>query len=205
MPLSLQKKLISFLKNKRTLKIGGKSPFKSDVRIIATSKIFQDRLETGKVSEELLYYFNTVVINVTSLRDRDEDILILADHFLNDKNSYGKKKILSKEVKKILLGYFWPGNVRELKNVISKAKFIADGVMIEKNHLPSYLNRRERSTEETSDGFVERRLADVEKGHICNTLEHLNGNKSRAAVSMGITVKTLYNKLHRYGMMEEEK
>ena len=205
MPFLIQKKLVDFLKEKTALRVGGKIAYKSDVRIIVTSKIVQERLENNKIREALLFYFNTIVINMTSLRDRDGDVLGLADYFLNGKNSCTEKKILSNEVKEILQTYSWPGNIRELKNVIGRVKFTAEGLVIEKKHLPSYLHQVVNDKDGASSRFVERKLDDLEQKHICDTLKHLNGNKTKTAHSLGITVKTLYNKLHRYGMVEAKK
>jgi Nif-specific regulatory protein len=172
-----------------------------NVRIIATSKVEIKKLvEEGKFKEELFYRINTIALRIPSLRNRQDDVKVMAEFFLNHGKS--QAKVLTSGAIEKLAGYFWPGNAHELKNIMERTYILTDGQYIEASHLPEFAQEVKAEVVMEPVKYVEFTLFDLEKKHIVDTLGHLNGNKTRAAKALGITVKTLYNKLHSYGMIE---
>ena len=172
-----------------------------NVRLIATSKVaLKDLVDAGSFKEELFYRLNTVALKIPSLKERHEDIKVMAEHFLN----FGKseKKVLTSGAIEKLTTYFWPGNAHELKNIMERTFILTDGQYIEASHLPEFAVEVQAPKVEVKASYQEFTLFDLEKKHIIDTLDHLAGNKTRAAKALGITVKTLYNKLHSYGLIE---
>lgn len=172
-----------------------------NVRLIATSKVsLKDLVEAGSFKEELFYRLNTVALKIPSLKERHDDIKVMAEHFLNHGKS--EKKVLTSGAIEKLTTYFWPGNAHELKNIMERTYILTDGQYIEASHLPEFAVEVKVEKVEAPVKYVEFTLFDLEKKHIIDTLDHLGGNKTRAAKALGITVKTLYNKLHSYGLIE---
>lgn len=206
---AMQLKLVQFLKDGVASKQGGQSLYKSNVRVIAaSSKSLHLEVELHKFREDLYYALNTMTIKLPALREHREDIELLANYFLNLGKIIDKQKSLSPEALRSMLDYTWPGNVRELQNVMERAFILADGKIIEKNHLADSVTVAplvEQEKEEEKIVFSEMTLEELEKRHIVFTLGHLGGNKTKTAKSLGITVKTLYNKLHSYGMIAAQE
>jgi DNA-binding NtrC family response regulator len=172
-----------------------------NIRIVATSKISLKKLvEEGKFKEELFYRLNTIALRIPSLRERQDDVKVMSEFFLNLGKS--QPKVLTSGAIEKLSSYFWPGNAHELKNVMERTYILTDGQYIEASHLPDFAQEVKVEVVVAAVKYVEFTLFDLEKKHIVDTLGHLNGNKTRAAKALGITVKTLYNKLHSYGMIE---
>jgi Nif-specific regulatory protein len=172
-----------------------------NIRIVATSKISLKKLvEEGKFKEELFYRLNTIALRIPSLRERQDDVKVMSEFFLNLGKS--QPKVLTSGAIEKLTSYFWPGNAHELKNVMERTYILTDGQYIEASHLPDFAQEVKVEVVVAAVKYVEFTLFDLEKKHIVDTLGHLNGNKTRAAKALGITVKTLYNKLHSYGMIE---
>jgi len=172
-----------------------------NVRLICTSKVdLKSRTEDGKFKEELFYRLNTVCLKVAALRERTEDVKVMAEFFLN--NGKSSAKVLTSGAIEKLASYFWPGNAHELKNVMERTYILTDGQYIEASHLPEFAQEVKVEVVAAPVAFIENTLFDLEKKHIIDTLDHLAGNKTRAAKVLGITVKTLYNKLHSYGLIE---
>ena len=172
-----------------------------NVRLIATSKAsLKDLVEAGNFKEDLFYRLNTIALKIPALRERHEDIKVMAEFFLNQGKS--EKKVLTSGAIEKLTSYFWPGNAHELKNIMERTFILTDGQYIEASHLPEFAVEAKVEVVEAPVKYVEFTLFDLEKKHIVDTLSHLSGNKTRAAKALGITVKTLYNKLHSYGMIE---
>jgi Nif-specific regulatory protein len=146
------------------------------------------------------------VLKVPALRERKEDIEVLANFFLNANKSKENHKSFSPSAIKAMSEYQWAGNVRELQNVVERAYILSEGSIIEKLHLDQNIQNAEELIEEKKIiaakpvDFVHMTLEELERNHIMGTLESLGGNKTRAAKVLGITVKTLYNKLHSYGI-----
>ncbi len=174
-----------------------------NVRVIATTKgSLEESVKAGTFKEELFIRLNTMNINVSALRERNDDIRALAEHFLNDGRPQGESKILTAAAQAKLLAYHRPGNVHELKGMMERVSVIVEGQYVDENHLPELKREEVKQEVKVEVKFEEVALHDLEKKHILATLDHLSGNKTRAAKSLGITVKTLYNKLHSYGLIE---
>ncbi len=195
LPLSLQAKLLRFLDSGEFRRVGGNKPLTVDVRVIAaTNKNLYDLVEKGQFREDLFYRLNVINITVPPLRERREDIPVLAENFIA-KHSRGLGrgvKKLSPPAMKRLQSYNWPGNVRELENELERAIILcdsdtlgADDLSIPAAPLPS----------ESSD-----MLEEIEKEHILRVLNETGGNKSRASEILGINRKTLRLKLKKYGI-----
>jgi Nif-specific regulatory protein len=198
--LPLQSKILNFLTTGVITRMDAEERIPVNVRIVAvTKKDLKELITAGKFREDLFYRLSTVSMAVPSMRERNSDIKILAEHFLNENKS--ELKFLTSNAIAKLLNYSWPGNVLELKNIMERTYALTEGKYVEDIDLP------EGQVEEIAqpiqeEAFKETTLFDLEKRHICKTLEHLKGNKTRAAKSLGITVKTLYNKLHSYGLIK---
>jgi len=203
--VGLQSKIMKFITEKAAFRVNGQIPFRTNARILsATSKNIADLVAEGRFREDLYFNLATLVLDVPALKDRKEDIELLASFFLNSNRGGEDEKALSPGAVSRLLEYNWPGNVRELQSVMERAYILADGMIIGKDHLADSVAKVEieQEVQESENlGFVEMTLDDLEKSHICRTLDHLGGNKTRTAKTLGITVKTLYNKLHSYGMI----
>ena len=207
MPASIQNKLMQYITSKMGIKSGSHSFFKSDVRIIsASTKDLMDLVKVSAFREDLYFALSTVVLKAPALRERKEDIEILANFFLNKNKTPAAQKSFSTGAIKALTEYSWAGNVRELQNVVERAFILAEGMIIEKLHLDQNIQNAEalpvveKKAPVKAIEFVHVTLEELEKGHIMSTLENLSGNKTKTAKVLGITVKTLYNKLHSYGV-----
>ncbi len=204
MALSLQAKLLRFLQEGEFFRVGGKEPIHVDVRIIsATNRDLETEVKAGRFREDLYYRLNTIAIKSPSLRERKEDLTLLIEHF-----SPGTLPLLSREAMDALNVYAWPGNIRELQNAVERMKILSNGQTIELTDLPQTIRS---TTHHRADAHmtgappVEMPLEELERIHILRCLHHFEGNKTRAAQSLGITIKTLYNKLHRYGILEKNE
>ena len=206
--LHLQSKIHNFLNEKMAFRVGGHMPYRANVRLIVASISDLDELANeGRFREDLLFAVNTMILHIPSLKQRQDDIETLATYFLNLHKRPEELKSLSPGVIKILKEYNWPGNVRELQNIIERAYILSDGMIVERDHLADSViecKNHDDSQEEVVH-FSEMTLDELEKRHICMTLEHLGGNKTKTAKMLGITVKTLYNKLHSYGMIGNQE
>jgi len=207
MPMNIQNKLMQYITSKMGIKAGSQSFFKSDVRIIsASTKDLMDQVRGNLFREDLYFALSTVVLKAPALRERKEDIEVLANFFLNQNKAKDAQKSFSPSAIKALSEYNWSGNVRELQNVVERAFILAEGATIEKLHLDQNIQNAEvlpvveKTVQVKSVEFVHVTLEELEKGHIMSTLENLAGNKTKTAKVLGITVKTLYNKLHSYGV-----
>lgn len=199
--LYIQSKLLRALVAGEMITVDTEEKVSLNVRLIATTKVsLKDMVESGSFKEDLYYRLNTINLKVPSLRERQEDIKVMAEFFLNHGKS--EKKVLTSGAIDKLCGYFWPGNAHELKNVMERTYILTDGQYIEASHLPEFAEEVKVEKVEEKVQYQESTLYDLEKRHIIDTLDHLGGNKTRAAKTLGITVKTLYNKLHSYGLIE---
>lgn len=199
--LNIQSKILRALVSGEMITVDTEEKISLNVRLIATSKVsLKEKVEAGTFKEDLFYRLNTISFRIPSLRERQDDIKVLAEHFLN----LGKteSKVLTSGAIEKLAGYFWPGNAHELKNVMERTYILTDGQYIEASHLPEFAQEVKVEVAPVQVKFSESTLFDLEKKHIIDTLGYLNGNKTRAAKALGITVKTLYNKLHSYGLIE---
>jgi two-component system response regulator HydG len=193
MSLSMQIKLLRVLQDKEIYMIGTRKPQKVDVRIIAaTNRDLLSRVERGAFREDLFYRLNVIPIFVPPLRDRGDDVLMLANHFLQKfALDAGKKPpVFTSNALKALREYRWPGNVRELENIVKHAVVMTDSDLIDVPDLPLLMRF---SVPATKGRF--RTLAEMEADYVGNVLESVDGNKTRAAAILGIDRKTLRTKL----------
>jgi two-component system, NtrC family, response regulator AtoC len=202
MPMELQVKLLRVLETRNVLRVGGSTPVEVDVRVIAaTNKVPAEAVSEGKLREDLYYRLSVFPIALPPLRDRDEDLELLTRRFLAQlSEEHGTPKHLNQEVLARFERYGWPGNVRELKNVIERAYILADD-QIEASHIPADVGVPEVELPEQSAApplKVGTSLADAERRLIMATLTHFAGDKRRAAETLGISLKTLYNRLNSY-------
>lgn len=193
---NIQVHLLRVIEEKEFSRVGGNEPIRVDVRIIsATNKDLKKAVEQGEFREDLYYRLNVVRIDLPPLRERKEDIPLLAEHFLKKFSAENQKEItgFSPEAREFLLRYEWPGNVRELENAIERA------VILTKNNLVALadLTYRDFSTLAVTGS---KRIDEVEKSHILSVLKETKGNFSEAARVLGITRMTLYNKMKAYGL-----
>jgi two-component system response regulator AtoC len=204
---ALQPKLLRFLETYNLRRVGGKRDIKVDVRIVAsTNKSLAQLVEKGEFRKDLYYRIKVMVIELSPLRDRKEDIPILTEYFIKKlRREIGKEiKGVTPQVLDLLLAYSWPGNVRELKNVMERATILAKGAFIVPEDLPLEL-RNNKTGENIAVSEVRGMgkdcllpLADVERNYILQVLQERGGNKSETARILGISRSTLREKLNRY-------
>jgi len=200
---NMQVSLLRVLETKKIKRVGGSDMINVNVRVItATNKDLWNEALVGRFREDLLFRLEVFTINLPPLRERREDIPLLAEHFLHLYNNEYRRKItkISAEVMEVLLNYNWAGNVRELQNTIQRAMLVCEGNVIEAKDLPARLIASDRH-----DGTVQidigTPLQEAEKIIIEKTLLSLGGNKNRTAKVLGISRKSLYNKMSRYGLL----
>jgi two-component system, NtrC family, response regulator AtoC len=204
MPPALQVKLLRVLETGTFMRVGSTQAQETDVRVIAASN--RDPLRAvadGVLREDLYYRLNVFPLHLPALRDRLQDIPLLATHFLQEIGQReGTFKRLSPAAMQRLAGYRWPGNVRELRNVLQRAYVMTAGPEIGDDWLPrDVLSAPARLSEEGSlKVAVGTPLADVERQVILATLEHYGHHKERTAAALGVSLKTLYNRLKDYGL-----
>lgn len=201
---SIQSKLLRFLQEGEMYRVGGKDPIRVDVRVIcATNRDLEKEVGQGNFREDLFYRINTIMLEVPPLRRRKEDIPVLITHFLaNGAGGYlNRGRQMDADAMQAMVNYDWPGNIRELQNVCERLQILADGHMIMVNDLPENV-RVPEVKDETGEYDPSITLGELEKRYILKALNHFDGNKTQAAQALGITIKTLYNKLHEYGEFE---
>ncbi len=204
MDLRLQPKLLRAIQEREIDRVGGTGPVKVDVRIIATSnRDLQEEVARGRFRNDLYFRLNVVALRLPPLRERPRDILVLARHFLDKYAALNgiSRLSLSAEAEHALVGYGWPGNVRELENVIHRAVVLAVGsVVTAEGLLPSHREETATGSGDAASGtvMVGRTVAAVERDLIIDTLSHCLGNRTHAANILGISIRTLRNKLREY-------
>ena len=206
MDIRLQAKLLRALQEHEIDRIGGKAPVKVDVRILATSnRNMREEVEAKRFREDLYFRLNVVELALPALRNRKNDILPLAEFFIKKYSDLNElpEKPLSAEAREKLKAYSWRGNVRELENTMHRAVLMAVGDDISKEAIILTEQSSADNTAGTQNeaSFVGQTVADVEKNLIINTLKHTLGNRTHAANILGISIRTLRNKLKQY--MEE--
>jgi DNA-binding NtrC family response regulator len=201
LPLTLQPKLLRALQEREIRPLGGTKSERVDIRLItATNRHLEKRLKEGRFREDLFYRLNVIHIHLPPLRDRAEDVLPLAEHFLTRSAERAGKPLRSfkETAKKLLLAHAWPGNVRELENVVERAVALAEGDIVTPEDLPPALRERKSQDRLTSALMQGLTLEELERQYIQRVLEAEGGNKTRAAQRLGLDRKTLYRKLEEY-------
>jgi DNA-binding NtrC family response regulator len=201
MPLALQPKLLRVLEDGKVRRLGGKQEFAFNVRVIAaTNQDPRMAITEGRLREDLYYRLTVFTINLPALRERKEDIPLLAQHFIAEFNQKHNAEVdaLRDDAMEMLMAYSWPGNVREFRNVMERAVILARGEWIEIFHLPPYL--RNPSIEPSTKIVLPLGItaAEAERELIMKTLEQTGHNKAEAARQLGLDVKTIRNKLKSY-------
>jgi len=208
MPVATQAKLLRVLEDGRVRRLGGKSEIQLDVRVIAsTNSPLDNAIREGKFREDLYYRLNVFPIPLPPLRDRKDDLPVLTAALLEDLNRKHGTKVtdIAADVQDRLRVYNWPGNVRELRNVLERAVILAGEGTIQANHLPpGFGGAPVPAASLTSDSGELRvpvgyTIEQAERALIELTLQHTRHNKTRAAEILGISQKTLFNKLKEYG------
>lgn len=201
----IQSKLLRFLQEGEIYRVGGKDPIRVDIRLIsATNRELEKEVTRGNFREDLFYRINTIMIQTPPLRRRKEDIPLLIEYFLSKgtSNIIGGGRQMSEEAMKLAMKYDWPGNIRELQNTCERLQILSEGQIIQPSDLPDYvLNPEFKAVIEDYDPTLT--IHELEKRYILKALHHFDGNKTQAANALGITIKTLYNKLHEYGEFDK--
>jgi len=206
MSLAMQVKLLRVLQDREITRVGGEEVINVNVRLIAaTNKDLLKEIEAGRFREDLFYRLNVVTLKMPPLRERREDVPLLAKHFLETFCQKNRKEMkgFTPQAMDLFLKYDWPGNVRELMNAVERGVVLANSEYLDKKDLPLALK------DETIEGAApleqaipgDLPLEEVEKASILKTLELTGGNKSEAARRLGITRRTLHKKLKKYGVM----
>jgi two-component system, NtrC family, response regulator AtoC len=197
-PVASQAKLLRCLQERTFKRVGGTRDLKVDVRVItATNRSLEVMVKEGKFREDLFYRLNVIPLTIPPVRERREDILPLARHFLSEANSTFHKAVkrLATEAESLLLAYAWPGNVRELKNLIERLVILSTGDTIEADQLPVPFSAAADGPLAEEVSSQPRTLEAIERAYILKVLRQVNGNKSEAAKILGITRQTLRKKL----------
>ncbi|MDQ6704839.1 MAG: sigma-54 dependent transcriptional regulator [Acidobacteriota bacterium] len=218
MPLLTQAKLLRILEDSKVRRLGGKLEFEVDVRVVAaTNKIPDEAVRGGHLREDLFYRLNVFHIHIPPLRERKEDIFSIAEALIQDLNRKHDTRVggLSDEVIEAFQNHNWPGNVRELRNALERAVILAGQGTIQISHLPVNFQAKPLAAAAAAaagNNFtpdldalrvpIGTTVEAAEKGLILRTLEHTRNNKTRAAEILGISLKTLHNKLKEYGAKE---
>lgn len=197
----IQPKILRFIQSGEFRRVGGNAVLHADCRILsATNKNLAEEVKAGKFREDLLYRLNVITIDLPPLRDRKEDIPLLAMSFLRNKMKTKVQKTISTKAMEILMGYDWPGNIRELENVIERAAILCrnDTIQPEDLSLPSATLSLPAVT--GSDNIIGTAipLKEIERMHIEGVLRSFRRNKTEAAKILGISLKTLYTKIQQY-------
>jgi DNA-binding NtrC family response regulator len=212
MPLDMQTRLLRVLESRKFYRVGASTEYTCDVRVIAaTNRCPLTAVQAGQLREDLLYRLAVFPIDMPPLRNRGDDVELLANHFLSELNAHSMtQKRLSAHARMTLKEHSWPGNVRELRNCIERAFILGDSVL----ELAPLIQNTARGdgAEQSTSGSAGRerleirvgsRIYDVERSLIEATLDYFKGNKRRAADALGCSLKTLYNKLNGYSQRQE--
>ena len=209
LPLTMQVKLLRVLQNREFERVGGTTTLHADVRLIAaTNRDLERAVEVGTFREDLYYRLNVFRVHLPPLRERGEDVLLLAEHCVRElAGRMGKGEVgLSRDAREALLAHPWPGNIRELQNAIERALIMSDGGLITAGQL-GVSPRMERAVASTQPGKIpsspinsDSPLSEVENRLVLDALSKAKGNKSKAAKILGITRSQLYTRMKRFGL-----
>jgi Nif-specific regulatory protein len=208
----VQAKLLRVLQEREFQRLGGTRTLRADVRIIAaTNRDLGRAIARQEFREDLYYRLNVFEIRIPALRDRPEDVLLLAEAFLEDLGrTMGRPAAgISRDAREWLLAYPWPGNVRELRNAVERAILLCDGGLITREHLPAVVGRPEASRPAAANNSLDPDapfpaggidLEAVERSFVARALGQTRGNKAKAARLLGLTRAQLYSRIEKYGI-----
>ncbi len=205
MPLGTQAMLLRYIDARQFKRVGGTETLQANLRIVtATNKRLEDEVARGRFREDLFYRLKVVNIRLPALRERGDDVVLLARSFLREMNAKFKKRFrdISPEAANLLRRYSWPGNVRQLRNVLERAVLLEDGELLLPGHLPPEVTGEKPGARPAGEPLASQTLAQIEEQHIREVLRMTEGNKSRAARILGIARPTLIEKLKRMEGMD---
>jgi len=203
MPIALQPKLLRILEEGHARRLGGSKEIAFDVRVIAaTNRSPGAAIRDGQLREDLFYRLNVFELHLPPLRDRVDDVGLLAQHFIREFSKKHGMEVsgVGEAARQLLEAHAWTGNVRELRNVIERAVIVARTGWIEPRHLPPYIQALKPGGDPTVTLPAGTTLAEAERVLIMQTLERVGNNKAEAARQLGLDVKTIRNKLRSYGL-----
>ncbi|HEU5311641.1 MAG TPA: sigma-54 dependent transcriptional regulator [Candidatus Eisenbacteria bacterium] len=201
MSLSMQSKLLRVLQEEEVKPVGGNETIPVDVRVVAaTHQDLEELVRAGRFRVDLYYRLHVVALHVPPLRERREDIPVLAEHFLREYSARSNRVVrgFSPRAMEALLAHPWPGNVRELENVVERAVALAPGSTVEESDLPDKLIPGSRLPAAEPHAATRATLDEVARSYVLQVLDQVGGNKSEAARILGIPRRTLYRMLERY-------
>jgi len=212
LPMEMQAKLLRFLEERKFRRIGGLEDIEVDIRLIAaTNQNLEQSVKEKRFREDLYYRINVVPIELPPLRQRGDDILLLADYFLKIYRTKFNKSVngFTDKAKELLLSYSWPGNIRELKNIIERSVILTDNDWITEENVPAELQKISGKNEDLLPGeqdsvdhgsplSLDRKLEEIEKNCISIALEKAGGNQTRAAAMLGISRFALKRKMEKF-------
>ncbi|HVH88477.1 MAG TPA: sigma-54 dependent transcriptional regulator [Terriglobales bacterium] len=206
MPIATQAKLLRVLEDRKLRRLGSKTETEVNVRVLAaTNKVPEEAVANGQLRNDLYYRLNVFNIHMPPLREHKEDLPDLTDALISDLNEKHGREIAGAddEVMRAFQAYSWPGNVRELRNTLERAVILATGKLVETRHLPPGFGTAQVKAAEFDPNAIHlgvgTTVEEAEKQLILRTLASTNNNKTRAAEILGISLKTLHNKLKEYG------
>ncbi len=202
MPMTTQVKLLRVIQEREFERVGGERTIRVDIRLVSATKVsLIDLVKQGKFREDLYYRLNVVPVNLPPLRERDGDVPLLVEHFI-EKIGVGRPFTVKTDVLEAMAGYTWPGNVRELENRVAQAIALAGGATIlKKEHLlPVDKGRRAALEPPTELKSLREVLVEVEREHLKHVLRAVGGHRTKAASVLGISRKVLWEKLKDYGI-----
>jgi DNA-binding NtrC family response regulator len=200
LPSELQAKFLRVLEERKFRRLGGRAEVEVDVRVLcASNRDLKEEIRRGRFREDLFFRLGVFGIHLPPLKERREDVPLLVHHFIEKFNAETGKRVqgVAPAAMAVLQGYAWPGNIRELRNTVERAMILTDGELLGEEHLPPEMQPGggEAAALRLPLGQP---LDQVEKDYILATLQRSGGNKARTAELLGISEKTLYNKLNRY-------
>lgn len=206
MPADTQIKLLRVLEEMSFRRLGGTKEIKVDVRVVAaTNRDIQKAIKEGLLREDIYFRLSVMEIELPSLRERMSDLLPLINEFLKIFNDRNNKEVkgFSPECLEVLRKYHWPGNIRELKNLVERTVILCEGDTIALKHFPKHIFT---ATQKESGESIElgRELHEIEKDVIFKTLKMTRNNKTKAAQILGISLKTMHNKLNKYYIEDDD-
>ncbi len=207
MSLKTQAKVLRALEEQRFEPVGASAFVQVDVRVVAaTNKNLDEEIERGNFREDLFYRLNVIPFHVPPLRERLEDVPLLAEHFLEEfATAYGRKrKELTREAMELLKGYHWPGNVRELRNLMERIVIMNPQVRVDARHIPLNAGRRNADRPIDRFGSLQEVRESAEREYILRKLDETGGNVSRAAELLGLERSHLYRKMKALGIAPKE-